>query len=302
MGLESSMELESSFESVSSVGSKKRFIIYICFVVLILAFIICIAHLNDVNTVRLPILMYHHVVDGGDPASSISAEMFESHMKALSTAGYTVVSFEDLRDYVEIGTPLPDRPIVLTFDDGYMSVYDSAFPVLRDYGMKATVFVIGVFYGESVYKGANYLQITPHFGDVEVADMVASGLVSIQSHSYDMHQFEPYEAGIPRKGILRRSDESKKEYIEAFAADYALAADQIENAAGARPFVYSYPFGRRTRQAERLLKEAGIDVTVITTADFGVVIRGAPGSLYNLGRFNVRGDMSAEELLAMIAP
>ena len=293
-------ELERDYHDMSSLASKKQFVIYTCFVVCILAFISGMAYWYEANTVRLTMLMYHQVTDSAEDSPAVSAETFESHIKALIDAGYTAISFEELRDYVVDGTPLPDQPVMITLDDGYTNTYDSAYPILQKYNMKATVFIVGVYFGENVYKGAYYLPIEPHFGDAEAREMASSGIISIQSHSYDMHQFMPYEPDTPRLGILRRSGESREEYIEAFITDYALSADQIESITGERPFVYSYPFGRRVRLAERLLKDMGVTVTVITGADFCTVARDKPGSLFGLGRLNVPGDMTADELLDTI--
>ena len=250
-------------------------------------------------SVRIPILMYHHFGDEGSPEVTISADAFESHMKALSDAGYTAISFEDLHEYVFSGAPLPDRPVLITIDDGYMSVYDIAFPILEKYGMKATVFIIGVFHGKSLYKDNSYWRIIPHFGDAEALEMASSGILSIQSHSYDMHQYEPYEDAY-REGVLRMRGERRAAYIEVFTSDYELAAAQIENAVGTRPFVYAYPYGKSSRLSESLLKTMGIEVTVLTASGVSTVIRDSPQSLYRLKRLNVPGDMPAEELLIMI--
>ena len=280
--------------------SKKQLAAYICIAALVLALSVGAAYWRSAYVARVPILMYHHISDSGEPGSTIPPETFESQIKALADAGYTAISFEELHDHVTAGTPLPELPIMITFDDGYMSVYDIAFPILKKYNMKATAFIIGIFHGQSIYKGMKDLRITPHFGDAEAREMASSGVISIQSHSYDMHQFIPYERSAPREGILRRDDESMDEYIEAFVTDFTLAADQIENITGERPFVYSYPFGRSTRLSERLLKEMGVTVTLTTKAKINTVIKGAPWSLYKLGRINVPADMTAEQLLEAI--
>jgi len=285
---------------MSSLITKKRLLIYICSVALIFALISGTAFWYDMNSTVIPILMYHHIADDGDPGSTVSAEVFESHIKALRDAGYGAISFGELCDYVENGTPLPDLPVIITFDDGYKSVYDSAFPILRKYDMKATSFIIGVFFGQTIYKDISYLEITPHFGGGEAREMVDSGVFSIQSHSYDMHQFIPYEPGPARLGIIRMSGESRAEYAGAFYSDFTLAADQIENAVGIRPFVYSYPFGRSTKPASGILVDMGVKVTVVTVPRANRVVVSMPKSLYNLGRFNVPGDMTPDELLAMI--
>ena len=280
--------------------TKKQLVIYICTVAVLLLLILGFAQYNETRSVKLPILMYHHLADDGDPGSTISAETFETHIKALNNAGYTAVSFEDLCDYVFDGVPLPERPIVITFDDGYKSVYDTAFPILKKYNTKATAFIVGIFHGESVYKGSSDRPITPHFGDAEAKEMAESGIISIQSHSYDMHQLEPYEPESPRTGVLKKKEESEEEYIEAFKADFALASAQIESITGIKPFVYSYPYGRYTQKSERLLKDMGVQATVTIVADFSTIIQNSPNTLFGMGRFNVPGDMTAEDLLAMI--
>lgn len=251
------------------------------------------------HSARVPILMYHHFGDEGSPEVTISADAFESHIRSLRDAGYTAITFAQLRDYASSGAPLPERPILITIDDGYMSVYDIAYPILRKYGMTATVFIIGTFHGKSLYRDNPYWHIIPHFGDAEAREMSVSGVLSIQSHSYGMHQYEPYEETY-REGVLRINGESRAEYAEAFMSDFDLAAEQIENATGARPFVYSYPFGKNNRLTESLLRSMGVSITLTTAAGVSTVVRNAPRTLFRLNRLAVSGDMTADELLAMM--
>jgi len=253
----------------------------------------------DENSVRIPILMYHHFDEDGPTGTVIPADIFENQLKTLSEEGYTAISFQELCDYVYGGASLPEHPFIITIDDGYMSFYETAFPILRRYDMKATVFIIGVSHGKSLYKDTQY-PIIKRFGDAEALEMTRSGLISIQSHSYDMHQHEPYESGPYRKGVLQRDGESDDEYIEAFKADFGLAAAQIEAITGARPFVYSYPFGFRNYMTDALLRDMGVKVTLTIAAGFNTVTKDKPESLLGMNRFNVPGDMTPGELLVMI--
>ena len=145
---------------------------------------------DEIST-QVPILMYHHLSEDVTNSEMVSPEQFEAQIQALSEAGYTGVSFDELQAYVLRGEPLPEKPVVITFDDGYRSNYTLAYPILQKYGMKATIFAIGVSFGTDHYKDTDYA-ITPHFGAAEAAEMTASGLISIQSHTYDMHQWPPY--------------------------------------------------------------------------------------------------------------
>jgi peptidoglycan/xylan/chitin deacetylase (PgdA/CDA1 family) len=266
-----------------------------------------VSHAPPSESITLPadestlvtILMFHHFAETGDPATVISAELFENHLIALRDAGYTTVSFEDLTDFVHYGKPLPQRPLIITIDDGYLSVYETAFPILKKHDMKATVFIIGVAHGQSYYKDTGH-PVTPRFSDAEAQIMINSGLISIQSHSYDMHQYEPFETGPFRSGVLQREDESEEEYIVAFNEDFRLAAEQIMRISGTQPLVYSYPFGFYCEMSESLLKDLGVMVTLTTAHGLNEVVQGSPESLRMLKRFNIPGDKPTEAMLEMI--
>lgn len=94
-------------------------------------------------TAQVPVLMYHHISEEGNDSTELSPEAFEAQIAALAEAGYTSVFPEDLAAYVREGKELPEKPIVITFDDGYLSNYEYAYPILKKYGMVATIFVIG---------------------------------------------------------------------------------------------------------------------------------------------------------------
>jgi peptidoglycan/xylan/chitin deacetylase (PgdA/CDA1 family) len=181
-----------------------------------------------------------------------------------------------------------------------MSVYEIAYPILEKYGMKATVFIIGSMHGETFYRGTDLPIYPPHFGDMEAIEMIRSGVISIQSHSYDMHQTEPDDAGSYRRGAMQRLGESQEDYIKAFNEDFERAAVQIEDITGARPSVYSYPFGRSGNLSEKLLKSNGIKATLTIVRGYNVVTRNVPESLFRLKRYNVPGDITADRLLSWV--
>lgn len=293
--------------------SNRRTIIEICMAVVILfllaGMILLLIHFDvferlgarlDKDAVHVPILMYHHFADEGTIGTTVSAELFENQIKALRDEGYTAISFDELCDYVFNGTSLPKRPIIITMDDGYESVYETAYPILKKYDMKATVFIIGVSHGKSVYKDTQY-SIIPHLTDAEAMEMVESGVMSIQSHSYDMHQYEPYETGTYRVGVQQLDGESDAEYVEAFTADFERASAQIQSISGKKPFVYSYPFGKSNKISENLLKDMGVTVTLTITEGINTIDKDSPECLLLLKRYNVPGDMSPEKLVKKIA-
>lgn len=94
----------------------------------------------------LPVLMYHKV--GTPPAGSkmhglwVSPEMFRKQMSYLQKNGYTPVIFKDIYNHWDGKTPLPQKPVFITFDDGYANNYLEAFPILREFRFPATLFVV----------------------------------------------------------------------------------------------------------------------------------------------------------------
>ena len=252
------------------------------------------------NSVLVPILMYHHFADEGAPGTVISGGVFESHLIALRDGGYTAISFQQLLDYVDHGAKLPDRPVVITIDDGYESVYEVAYPLLKQYDMHAAVFIIGVLHGQDLYKETFHPVFPSSLTSEQAAEMTESGVISIQSHSFDMHQYEPYETGPYRRGVMRRRGESEREYIAAFTDDFEMAAAQIESVFGNRPYVYSYPYGIGSGLTDRLLRDMGVRVTLTVTPGMNVVTMDSPGGLFSLRRFNVPGNTSPESLIKMI--
>lgn len=254
---------------------------------------------DEIST-QVPILMYHHLSEDVTNSEMVSPEQFEAQIRALSEAGYTGVSFDELQAYVLRGEPLPENPVVITFDDGYRSNYTLAYPILQKYGMKATIFAVGVSFGTDHYKDTDYA-ITPHFGAAEAAEMTASGLISIQSHTYDMHQWPPYETGSAvRENILQLSGESEEAYVQALTEDFTRSRALLEDATGRPVDVLAYPAGQYSTLAQVTLQSLGVHVTLSTNPGVNTVVKGLPQTLYAMLRFGITEDVSPEALLDMI--
>lgn len=255
---------------------------------------------QDEISTQVPILMYHHLSEDVTNSEMVSPEQFEAQIRALAEAGYTGISFDELQAYVLRGEPLPEKPVVITFDDGYRSNYTLAYPILQKYGMKATIFAIGVSFGTDHYKDTDYA-ITPHFGAAEASEMTASGLISIQSHTYDMHQWPPYETGLAvRENILQLPGESEESYVQALTEDFTRSRALLEGATGQPVDVLAYPAGQYSTLAQVTLRSLGVHVTLSTNPGVNTVVKGLPQTLYAMLRFGITEDISPEALLDMI--
>ncbi|NPV07521.1 MAG: polysaccharide deacetylase family protein [Anaerolineae bacterium] len=133
-----------------------------------------------VRTVDLPILMYHHVGDVPAGADSIrrgltvSESNFRAQMAYLRDSGYEPVTLAALVQHLAVGAPLPERPVIITLDDGYRDAYDVAFPVLKEYGFVATLFLVTAPIDEGSHEFVTWDQ---------VREMHSAG-IEMGAHSY----------------------------------------------------------------------------------------------------------------------
>ena len=251
---------------------------------------------EDAYTVRLPILMYHGISDTGD--DTVRPARLEEQLRALRDAGYTAVGPDALRDYVYRGKPLPDKPVMLTFDDGYDDNRTLAAPLLARYGMEATEFVIGVSAGKDTYKDTG-APMTPHFTMEQAAELERSGVFTVESHGWNIHEVEGRDAAPIRRGILQREDESEADYI-AFLRDDCARMNALLAPLGHGARALAYPYGLHAELSSVLLRECGIDMTFTTAPGVNTLVKGLGQSLWDLHRFAVENDLDGEALVALL--
>lgn len=258
---------------------------------------------NDVNnyTKRVPVLMYHHIKIGADTSETITPELFEEHLKTIKKNGYTPVSIKDLLNYVDKGDELPDKPVIITFDDGYYSNYEYAFPLLQKYDAKAIFFAVGSSVGsKEFYKNTNY-PITPHYSYKEALEMESSGIIDIQSHTYDMHQWPAYESGdLIRETAVRLENESEEEFVEALRNDVMLMNRAFDENLNKKAIALAFPHGIHDSLTDVILREEEIKVTFSTNVGNNTIIKGLPQSLYSLNRYNMCQEVSCEQLIEFL--
>lgn len=244
----------------------------------------------------VPVLMWHNLAEEASGDMTISVDTFRAQIEALHEAGFKTVSLQQLYDYVHFGTELPEKPIVLTFDDGYFSNYEYAYPILREYGMQATIFAIGVSVGKDTYKDTDHA-MTPHFGADEAREMVDSGLISVQSHTFDMHQWPPFEDGNAqvRETLLPFDGEADADYEAAVEADFAESRELLESITGQPVNALAFPEGAYVTLTQDALRSAGAELTFTTVRAVNTVVKGLPQSLCAMPRFGMTesADMSA---------
>ncbi len=163
---------------------------------------------NSGEEIPVPILMYHALTRRESQVNdyTIPAYLFESDVKYLKEHGYTAVTMSELINYVydtDGNVSLPDKPVVLTFDDGFCNNYNYATPILEKYGMKAVISVIGKPSEETSaaeYRSEAFCSLTWD----QIKEMADSGLWEIQNHTYDFHDTKNGRNGASKRAQRRK--------------------------------------------------------------------------------------------------
>ena len=231
----------------------------------------------QVNSFYIPVIMYHSI--GNDPNFYgdyiISKEQFKEDLEYLKEHNYTSILMSDLIAFVNHGTPLPQKPIMITFDDGYADNFSNGFPLLQEYNTKAIISPITSFYGKDVDIKEEYLTLE------QARIMQESGLVEIQNHSYDLHDIEK------RSGVLRKLSESNTTYETIFSQDLQKVKQFYESNHLIVPNTFVYPYGKDSKGAETIIKNAGLIATLDTYPEqLNTISIGDADSLYGIHRFN----------------
>ena len=272
----------------------KVFLLFSVFTLLISSII---SNLKDIDvfhstepSICVPILMYHQVRDSNLGKDVISPYEFESDLKYLSENNYTTITMSQLIDYVYYGEDLPDNPIILTFDDGYMSTYKNVFPLLKKYETKIVLSIVGKSTDDFSKVVDNH--ITAHLTWEHLNEMKDSGLVEIQNHSYNLHKISSL-----RYGCCQMSNEPLCDYEQILAADVMELQDRAQTNLNYTPNTFTYPYGRYNDNTESILKKLGFKATLSITFGVNLVSKDFPDSLFGLKRICRSHNTSLDKLL-----
>jgi peptidoglycan/xylan/chitin deacetylase (PgdA/CDA1 family)/glycosyltransferase involved in cell wall biosynthesis len=191
---------------------------------------------------RVPVVMYHRVVER-PPAEGrhgiwVTRERFAAQLDALARRRFTTITFADYAAYLAGERPLPPRPIILTFDDGYADNGTLALPLLRERGMKAVVFLIGdARITGNVWDQADGEPAVELLGDEQIREMAAQG-IEFGSHSRTHARL----AGLP---------------AERLRVEVAGSKRAVEERAGAPVLSLCYPYGAVDETVKEAVAEAG---------------------------------------------
>ena len=242
---------------------------------------------KEVNVAKeIPVLMYHHFDDTSDAGAVVIKDEFKKQINYLKENGYNTITLQELIDFKNGKIKLPEKSILITSDDGYLSNYEFMYPILKENNMKATIFVIG----ENIDNAEKNIQEgkgIPKFNWSQAKEMYESGVIDLQSHTYDSHY--KITNGKKEKSVfsMPQEGETEEDYISRIDKDIKKSIKGFEENLGYKPIALAYPYGEYSKESEKVLADNGIKVSF--TVKSGTVPRKG-NDTYLLNRVTVCGE------------
>lgn len=190
--------------------------------------------------IRIPILIYHYVEYVKDPGDTIRQSLniqprtFDAQIQTLVDAGYTFLTMSDLADAMDGAKPLPEKPVLITFDDGHWDIATDVLPILTKYNVQATAFLISGFIGRSDFLSHDQLK-----------QVIQNGLIEIGSHTVHHTALAHAEPSVVSSEVIKSKQDLERDY-------------------GIRVVSFAYPDGSFDTQAVKAVRNAGYKIAVST--------------------------------------
>ncbi len=210
----------------------------------------------------VPVLLYHDISHEHDDEYTMAPGLFAAQMEWLYANGYETLSF---RDFAGSAGNRHDRSVIITFDDGYASFMEYAFPLLKDYGFRANINIIGRYAGRCIdFNGER-----PMLSWDEYRFLAASGLIELGCHTYDLHNFS-------HRGVIGVPAEALENDLRLFRVTFMKEI-------GGNCGVLAWPYGLYDEKSVAVAKKAGFEY--LLTSNRGFLAGG--GSLSEIPRLNI---------------
>lgn len=218
------------------------------------------------------VLTYHHISSKPFSSITISPKRFESDLKMLRDNGFNVISLRQVLNSMEGTETLPKNAVAITFDDGIESFYKYAYPLLKKYNMPAVNFVI-------TSRVESYSPSSNDFNPLsknEIKEMYDSGIIDIQSHSHEGHDYIVIGPGNKTGGKLaykiynpkNNTYETDESIVKRITEDLSTSRRLIYEYTGNYPDMICFPFGNYNKRLVELSKKCGYKYFVTTAIGY----------------------------------
>lgn len=225
------------------------------------------------------ILMYHQVSENsslwGDYV--IPASLLKEDFEYLKNNNYTPIKIKDILDFTKGTKKLPEKAVVITFDDGQRSFLTKVVPLLEEYNYPAVINIVGALtdlYTENGETNDKYAYL--NWNDIKTLSQ--NPLVEIGHHSYNFHSLGY------RRGMGKIYGESNSAYSEIIKTDIEKLNEKLLSNIGERPYILAYPYGIRNDTLLEIAKDENFSVTLSCRESINKISVG--DELFELGRFN----------------
>ncbi|NIK78037.1 biofilm PGA synthesis lipoprotein PgaB [Paenibacillus castaneae] len=244
---------------------------------------------NDPNGIyyenRVIVLMYHDLDPDPIEVSTLSVANFEKQLELMRDNNFHWITMSQYRDFILHSAPVPVNAVLLTFDDGYESLYKYAYPILQKYQAPASSFLI-----------VNSIDNPKHYGMKKVSweqvQLMQKNGIEFFSHTYDSHTYLPADESNEKQVAMladkiylkdQKRQETEQEYVQRVTKDLSEANDLLHEKLGIQNNVLAFPFGGFSKSLLKVCKDLGIDITLTVKAGIN-----KPGQ-YNGFRVNAGG-------------
>ena len=249
----------------------------------------------DPGSRQVPIIMYHSVVNDPSLAGDyvITPAALEEDLRWLRDNGYTAVLCRELPDFTEGKGDLPEKPVILSFDDGCYNNYYYALPLIEKYGFKAVFAPVGEW-TEQAASEESPSRVYSYMDAENLRSCVLSGRIELADHTYSLHDLSK------RRGVLRKTGETDGDYRRMLWNDLDRSRRLLESITGEPPVTLAYPYGFCSDDTELLAAELGYKVTLGCEERINTVSRGDYACLSRMGRFNRSASRPAAGFLSAL--
>jgi len=250
----------------------------------------------DSSELKLPIIMYHKVLNSSKGKYTVSEKQIREDFTAILDAGFTPVFMSEVIDWVDgKNDDFPEKPIVITFDDGHYNNLHYALPIAKELGVKFMIYPVTSYSKFSIETGdtdnPNYSHITWQ----QIRDAHQSGLVEFGNHTHNMHNFRP------RYGVSRMNGECADKYAAALRKDIITSQEIFgKQCCIPEPNTFAYPFGKYNSESRDILLGLGFKALLTCTERVNTIRQNKSESLHQLGRFNRDGHLTTNQLIKKI--
>ena len=241
------------------------------------------------------ILMYHHILKDTSYHGKyvVSPSQFEEDLIYLKQNGYETVLIKDLIDFVYLKKELPQKCVVLSFDDGHLSNYHYIFPLIKKSNDKIVISVVGEYTDNATNtEDRNVAYSYLKWEDIKELD--ESGLVEIANHTYNFHNKNK------RMGIGSVTGETKEEYTKIINDDLEKLNKKIKDITGKEPLTFTYPFGKVVENSYDVIKKIGFKASLSCEEGINIIRENDKECLYMLKRYNRPAGISTKEFFKNI--